>query len=48
MFFHIVSDRNMRFAAYLSDINQELITAYQVVKNDVKELIEHLKKHQLG
>jgi len=36
----------MRFAAYLSDINQELITAYQVVKNDLKELIQHLRKHQ--
>ena len=46
MFFHLVSERNMRFAAYLSDINQELITAYQVVKNDLKELIQHLRKHQ--
>lgn len=46
MFFHLVSDRNMRFVAYLSDINQELITAYQVIKNNVKELIQHLRKHQ--
>jgi DNA adenine methylase len=48
MFFHLVSDRNMRFAACLSDINRELVTAYQVVKDNVKELIQHLKKHQLG
>jgi DNA adenine methylase len=48
MFFHLISNRNMRFDAYLSDINQELITAYQVVKNYVKELIEHLKTHQRG
>jgi DNA adenine methylase len=47
MFFHLVSDRNMRFAAFLSDINRELVTAYQVVKDNVKELIQHLKKHQL-
>lgn len=46
MFFHLMSDRNMRFAAYLSDINKELITAYKVVKNNVKELIQILKKHQ--
>lgn len=46
MFFHLVSDRNMRFVAYLSDINQELITAYRVIKNNVKELIQHLRKHQ--
>lgn len=46
MFFHLVSDRNMRFAAYLSDINQELITAYQVVKDNVKELLQRLEKHQ--
>jgi DNA adenine methylase len=46
MFFHLISDRNMRFSAYLSDINEELITAYKVVKNNVRELIEHLKGHQ--
>jgi hypothetical protein len=46
MFFHLISDRNMRFSAYLSDINEELITAYKVVKNNVKELIEYLKRHQ--
>jgi DNA adenine methylase len=46
MFFHLISDRNMRFGAYLSDINAELITAYKVVKNNVRELIELLKRHQ--
>jgi DNA adenine methylase len=46
MFFHLVSDRNMRIDAYLSDINQELITAYQVVKNYVNKLIHHLRKYQ--
>jgi DNA adenine methylase len=46
MFFHLISDRNMRFTAYLSDINAELITAYKVVKNNVSELIEILKRHE--
>jgi DNA adenine methylase len=46
MFFHLISDRNMRFTAYLSDINRELITAYKVVKNNVSELIELLKRHE--
>jgi DNA adenine methylase len=46
MFFHLVSYKNMRFTAYLSDINTELITAHNVVKNNVTELIEFLKTHQ--
>jgi DNA adenine methylase len=45
MFFHLISDRNMRFSAYLSDINEELIMAYKVVKNNVSELIQILKRH---
>jgi DNA adenine methylase len=45
MFFHLISDRNMRFSAYLSDINEELIMAYRVVKNNVNELIQILKRH---
>jgi DNA adenine methylase len=36
----------MRFIAYLSDINSELITAYRVVKNNASELIELLKIHE--
>ena len=46
MFFHLISNRNMRFAAYLSDTNRELITAYQIVKDNVKELVQHLEKHK--
>jgi len=46
MFFHLISDRNMRFSAYLSDINEELITAYKVVKNNVSELTQILKRHE--
>ena len=32
--------------AYLSDINQNLITTYNVIKNDVKNLIKSLKQHK--
>ena len=46
MFFHLVSDRNMRFSSCLSDINEELITAYKVVMDKVKELIHVLRKHE--
>jgi DNA adenine methylase len=46
MFFHLMSDRNMRFSAYLSDINEELITAYKVVKDEIKELIQILRKYE--
>jgi DNA adenine methylase len=31
--------------SYISDINPELINAYQVIKSDVESLIEDLKKH---
>ncbi|MEM7590865.1 MAG: DNA adenine methylase [Cyanobacteria bacterium P01_A01_bin.83] len=30
---------------YISDVNPELINAYQVIKSDVESLIEDLKKH---
>ena len=46
MFFHLVCSRNMRFTSYLSDINSELIAAYKFVKNNVRELLELLKRHQ--
>jgi DNA adenine methylase len=45
VFFYLV-ERHPRFNAVLSDINEELITAYRVVKEDVEELIKHLKEHK--
>jgi len=33
--------------AYLSDLNNELVVTYNVIKNDVENLIESLKKHKL-
>jgi DNA adenine methylase len=47
LFFYLISIRSKRFAAYLSDINSELINSYTVVKNNTEELIEHLKKHEI-
>lgn len=45
-FFYLVSEKQLRFTAYLSDINDELITAYKVVKNDVEKLVEPLRIHE--
>ena len=45
VFFYIV-ERRPRFNAVLSDINQELITAYRVVKEHVKDLIRQLENHK--
>jgi DNA adenine methylase len=44
-FFHLASEKQLRFTAYLSDVNDELITAYKVVKNDVERLVELLRIH---
>jgi DNA adenine methylase len=34
--------------AVLSDMNKELVTTYNVIKNDVENLIQSLKKHKKG
>lgn len=41
-FFHLAK-RRPRFDAVLSDVNAELINAYEVVKNDVEALIKELQ-----
>ena len=46
MFFHLISNKNIRFTAYLSDLNGELINTYRVIQNDVERLIEVLKKNE--
>ena len=46
MFFHLISDKNLTFTAYLSDTNEELIKTYKVVKESVEELIEVLTEHK--
>jgi DNA adenine methylase len=45
MFFHI-SSKNIQFTSHLSDINEDLINAYKVVKDNVEVLIRLLKHHE--
>ena len=42
-FYHLATVRNLKFVAYLSDKNQELINVYNVVKSNVDQLIDILK-----
>jgi DNA adenine methylase len=46
MFFYMISNKNLRSAAYLIDINTELINTYKVIKSNVEELIQILIKYQ--
>lgn len=46
-FYHLVFERNLRFVAYLSDINRELINVYRVVKSNVNELIDVLERYKI-
>lgn len=45
VFFHLVEKRP-RFTAVLSDINEELINTYRIVKDKVEDLIVQLKSHK--
>jgi DNA adenine methylase len=47
MFLHLAS-KNMISIAYLSDTNEELIKAFKVVRDRVREVIEALNQHQKG
>jgi DNA adenine methylase len=47
LFFYLISVRAEKFVAYLSDINSELINSYNIVKNNIEELIVLLKKHEI-
>lgn len=44
--FFFLSSKNLQFNSYLSDINEELINAYNIVKDRVEQLISHLKYHE--
>jgi DNA adenine methylase len=46
MFFYL-SSKNLPFTSNLSDINEELINAYKVVKNKVEQLIALLSYHEM-
>jgi DNA adenine methylase len=41
VFFHLRPE-----VALLSDVNEELVLAYQIIRDDVESLIEELKKHR--
>ena len=41
-----LSSKNLQFTSYLSDINEELINAYNVVKSKVEQLITLLRDHE--
>ena len=43
--FYIIQKNNLK-EIYLSDINEELINCYNVIKNNVEELIEILKEYK--
>jgi len=43
LFFSLQADK-----AYISDINEELINLYNIVRNNADELIEDLKKHEIN
>jgi DNA adenine methylase len=47
MFLHLISQKNRRLAAYISDINTELINAYVAVKDSVEQLITLLTQHEI-
>jgi DNA adenine methylase len=48
LFFYLISAKNKRFTAYLSDINAELINSYMAVKDDVEKLIKLLRRQENG
>jgi DNA adenine methylase len=48
MFLHLISQKNRRFIAYISDINSELINVYVAVKYDVEKLIKLLTQYEIG
>ena len=45
LYFHLASS-GLPFKAYLSDLNAELVNAFQVVKNDVDGLVSRLRRHE--
>ena len=46
VFFYIVSQKNIQFESFLSDINEELIIAYKTIRDHIEELITILKVHE--
>ena len=45
MFFYL-SSKNLQFTSYLSDINEELINTYKIVKDKVEQLVDMLRYYE--
>ena len=46
LFFYLISDKNLRFHSYLSDINAELINVYKMIEDDAEAVIQILDEYQ--
>jgi DNA adenine methylase len=46
VFFYLKSQKNMNVKSFLSDINDELITAYKTIRDHIEELISLLKIYE--
>jgi DNA adenine methylase len=46
LFFHLISNRKVSFCPYLSDLNKDLIITYNIVKDNVSELLRLLKLYE--
>jgi DNA adenine methylase len=46
LFFYLMSNKNKRFTAFISDINSELMNSYVVIKENVDKLIILLTQHE--
>ncbi len=46
VFFYLRSQKNMKVKSFLSDINDELITAYKTIRDRIEELIPILKIYE--
>jgi DNA adenine methylase len=47
LFFYLMSEKKMRSAVFISDINPDLINAYTAIRNDCEALINLLEQHKI-
>jgi len=46
IFFYLVSMQNRRFTSFLSDTNEELVSAFMVIRDSVEDLIKRVKHNE--